>query len=157
MAVVQVNSESLSSGAKAGIGVGIALGTSLLLALLGWFLIMFKRRRRTRDADKFPDVRNRAELMTVVDQVPEQDARNEEPGDGGEATALEDMPPVEMASDEAMPLEQEPSRSVSPWENGARIESVQGIFELDGLQVHVPTRPPEPEPNVFFPNHLGNM
>ncbi|KAK9445544.1 hypothetical protein VB005_00656 [Metarhizium brunneum] len=130
--------DGLSSGAKAGIGVGVALGTSLLIALLVSLFVLHRRRAAAR-RDKFAaemDAATRAELTGTEVQVAQ--------GPDANATL------VEMAENQA-----------SPWE-GANVETIDGLFELDGSQqvVHTcdapePAPPPEPEPNVCFPSHLG--
>lgn len=146
----------LSSGAKAGIGVGIALGTSLLIALLAWGFILYKRHRRQvkEQNEKYPDPTNRSELMGAANPQDNQHATGDaaDTGDGADVSA-----PVEMCSDEASPPEQE--RSASPWETGARVESIEGLFELDGLEVldRDPSPSPPPQPNIYFPSHLDKM
>ncbi|KFG81269.1 hypothetical protein MANI_024084 [Metarhizium anisopliae] len=148
--------DGLSSGAKAGIGVGVALGTSLLIALLVSIFVVYRRRAAAR-RDKFaaPDAANRAELTGTEVQVPRgSDGSQHAHASDANATL------VEMAENQASPTPQ-PERPVSPWE-GANVETIDGLFELDGSQqvVHTcdapePAPPPEPEPNVCFPSHLG--
>jgi hypothetical protein len=170
-----VSTDRLSSGAKAGIGVGIALGTSLLIGLLAWCIILHRRRRRRQARDhneKFPNPATRAELMgtnapeNVQDTSPEP-RRAPQEQQAGQVPDPEPEPapepgagPVEMASDEAAPAEQERQRPASPWETGAHVDSIDGLFELDGLQIHLGeplTTTTTPEPNVCFPNHLDKM
>lgn len=148
--------DGLSSGAKAGIGVGVALGTSLLIALLVSIFVVYRRRAAAR-RDKFAaaDAANRAELTGTEVQVPRgSDGSQHAHASDANATL------VEMAENQASPTPQ-PERPVSPWE-GANVETIDGLFELDGSQqvVHTcdapePAPPPEPEPNVCFPSHLG--
>lgn len=158
MSVINTPQE-LSSGAKAGIGVGIALGTSLLLALLAWGVILYKRHRRQakEQNEKYSDPTNRSELLGAVVAQDIQLASPETgeahiTGEGADSSV-----PVEMCSDEASPPEGE--RSASPWENGARVESIEGLFELDGLELHDTNRSPAPppQPNINFPSHLDKM
>ncbi|KID76289.1 uncharacterized protein G6M90_00g076410 [Metarhizium brunneum] len=147
-AVSVIEFDGLSSGAKAGIGVGVALGTSLLIALLVSLFVLHRRRAAAR-RDKFAaemDAANRAELTGTEVQVAQ--------GPDADATL------VEMAENQASP-DPQPERPVSPWE-GANVETIDGLFELDGSQqvVHTcdapePAPPPPPEPNVCFPSHLG--
>ncbi|KID98900.1 hypothetical protein MAJ_04995, partial [Metarhizium majus ARSEF 297] len=144
--------DGLSSGAKAGIGVGVALGTSLLIALLVSIFVLHRRRAAAR-RDKFAaDAANRAELTGTEVQVPQG-------SDGSERAQASDANAtlVEMAENQASPPA--PSeRPVSPWES-ATVETIDGLFELDGSQVHTcdapEPAPPPSEPNVCFPSHLA--
>ncbi|TWU72490.1 hypothetical protein ED733_001275 [Metarhizium rileyi] len=160
--VTVIEVDHLSSGAKAGIGVGVALGTSLLIALLAWSYILYRRHRRQKDhGEKFPDAANLSELVGTG--TPLDPAGRNAPAT---ATATRDQAatersestdpnaePVEMASTQASPPDREPS--TSPWEN-ANVETIDGLFELDASQVHAPPASPPPEPNVYFPSHLGS-
>ncbi|OAQ61823.1 cortical protein marker for cell polarity domain-containing protein [Pochonia chlamydosporia 170] len=148
--------DRLSPGARAGIGVGIALGTSLLIALVAWSFILYKRRRRqVKNHDEDPT--NRAELMESIapqEPSPQPETRtSQEAQTEAEGTTA----PLEMASDAAQPPEQE--RPASPWENGAQVETIDGLFELDASEVQVPgpSLPSPSEPNVYFPSHWNKM
>lgn len=152
--------DGLSSGAKAGIGVGVALGTSLLIALLVSIFVLHRRRVAAR-RDKFAaDAANRAEL-TGTEVQPEGTAQAAGSNSSGGQASDANATLVEMAENQATPAP--PSeRPVSPWES-ANVETIDGLFELDGSQVHTcdapepapPPPPPPPEPNVCFPSHLA--
>ncbi|KAG8418270.1 hypothetical protein J3459_006445 [Metarhizium acridum] len=146
--------DGLSSGAKAGIGVGVALGTSLLIALLAWSLVLC-RRRAAAHRDKFADAAGRAELTGT--EVPASGPGGQAAGGGSQASDA-NATLVEMAENEASPPR--PERPASPWES-ANVEAIDGLFELDGAASQVPVPepppPPPPEPNVCFPSHLEKV
>ncbi|KAK2593099.1 hypothetical protein QQS21_009189 [Conoideocrella luteorostrata] len=157
----------LSAGVGAGIGVGVAVGACFFVAAVVWFVILPRRRRRR---DLKGGVQNRAELVgseAPPNRMPittgESRGTGRGPGPGGAATeasteisslGMTTPRPLEMGSEEARsprtPRSATRERLYSPSEL-SRVDSLEGVFELDGMEIRAPERPPPPVPSEENP------
>lgn len=97
-----VPSNSLSTGAKAGIGVGVAVGAIAVIAALVWFLL---RRRRRRKEEGQLNTFEKAELHGEAVKESQRNVRAKELGEDGQVHEMGSPDkPVEIGADEPLEL-----------------------------------------------------